>query len=94
MTSNGLLTRGTIGLRGASNSEPSGEKFVSYLNPLCLHFSGSFEAAVSTVNNDPVHYDSARFKPSYAEPASGTAPDELNGWFNPDGSGDWKWEPR
>jgi hypothetical protein len=64
--------------------------FVSYLNPLRLHFSGSFEAAVSTVNDDPVHYDSARFKPSYAEPQSGTTPDELNGWFNPDGSGDWK----
>jgi hypothetical protein len=64
--------------------------FVSYLNPLRLHFSGSFEAAVSTVNNDPVHYDSARFNPSYAEPQSGPAPDELNGWFNPDGSGDWR----
>ncbi|HEY1822670.1 MAG TPA: hypothetical protein VGG83_22315 [Trebonia sp.] len=63
---------------------------MSYLNPLRLHFAGSFEAAVSTVNNDPVHFDSARFEPSYAEPASGTAPDQLNGWFNPDGSGDWK----
>jgi hypothetical protein len=63
---------------------------VSYLNPLRLHFSGSFEAAVSTVNNDPVHYDSARFQPSYAEPSNGTAPNEMNGWFNPDGSGDWK----
>jgi len=63
---------------------------VSYLNPLRLHFAGSFEAAVSTVNNDLVHYDNARFKPSYAEPASGTALDQLNGWFNPDGSGDWK----
>ena len=63
---------------------------MSYLNPLRLHFSGSFEAAVSTVNNDPVHYDSARFKPSYAELQAGTAPDELNGWFNPDGSGDWR----
>jgi hypothetical protein len=68
----------------------SGETFVSYLNPLRLHFSGSFEAAVSTVNNDPVHYDNARFKPSYAEPQSGTARDELNGSFNPEGSGDWR----
>jgi hypothetical protein len=80
--------RGTIGVRGAS--EPTGETFVSYLNPLRLHFSGSFEAAVSTVNNDPAHYDSARFKPAYAQPASGTAPDQLNGWFNPDGSGAWR----
>ena len=63
---------------------------MSYLNPLRLHFSGSFEAAVSTVNNDPVHFDNARFKPSYAEPQTGTGPDELNGWFNPDGSGNWK----
>ncbi|HEY7276707.1 MAG TPA: hypothetical protein VH594_12140 [Trebonia sp.] len=47
---------------------------MSYLNPLRLHFSGSLEAAVSTVNNDPVHYDSARFEPSYAEPQSGAAP--------------------
>ena len=90
MTIYGPLTRGTTSARGAGNSEPSGEMFVSYLNPLRLHFSGSFEAAVSTVNDDPVHYDSARFKPSYAEPQSGTTPDELNGWFNPDGSGDWK----
>lgn len=63
---------------------------MSYLNPLRLHFSGSFEAAVSTVNNDPVHYDNARFKPSYAEPQSGTAPEQLNGSFNPEGSGDWR----
>ncbi len=50
---------------------------MSYLNPLRLHFSGSFEAAVSTVNNDPVHFDSARFKPAYATTWTGTAPDEL-----------------
>src|ERR1700691_3825598 len=88
MTSCGPHPRGTIVMRGAS--EPTGEPFVSYLNPVRLHFSGSFEAAVSTVNNDPVHYDNAHFKPSYAEPASGTAPDQLNGWFNPDGSGDFR----
>jgi hypothetical protein len=60
---------------------------VSYLNPLRLHFAGTFEAAVSTVNNDPVHYDSSRFDPSYGLPATGTA---LNGSFNPDGSGNWR----
>ena len=60
---------------------------MSYLNPLRLHFAGTFEAAVSTVNNDPVHYDSDRFEPSYALPATGTA---LNGSFNPDGSGNWR----
>lgn len=63
---------------------------MSYLNPLRLHFAGVFEAAVSTVNNDPVHYDNARFQPSYAEPATGTAPGQFNGWFNPRGSGDWR----
>lgn len=63
---------------------------MSYLNPLRLHFSGSFEAAVSTVNNDPLHFDNASFKPSYQQPQSGSAPGELNGWFNPDGCGDWK----
>lgn len=88
MTIYGPLTHGTIGARGASNSEPSGEMFVSYLNPLRLHFSGSFEAAVSTVNNDPVHFDSARFKPSYAEPQSGIAPDELSR------PGRCRWSPR
>jgi len=72
-------------MRGAG--ERTGESLVSYLNPLRLHFAGSFEAAVSTVNNDPVHFDNTRFKPSYAEPATGTA---LNGSFNPRGSGDWR----
>ena len=72
-------------MRGAS--ERMGESLVSYLNPLRLHFAGSFEAAVSTVNNDPVHFDNARFQPSYAEPVTGTA---LNGSFNPRGSGDWR----
>ena len=57
---------------------------------LFRNFSGSFEAAISTVNNDPVHFDNARFKPSYARPQTGTGPDELNGSFNPDGSGNWK----
>jgi hypothetical protein len=60
---------------------------VSYLNPLRLHFAGTFEAAVSTVNNDPVHYDNARFTASYGLPESGTA---LNGSFNPRGSGSWR----
>lgn len=60
---------------------------MSYLNPLRLHFAGAFEAAVSTVNNDPVHYDSARFQASYGQPAAGAA---LNGSFNPRGSGNWR----
>jgi len=38
---------------------------MSYLNPLRLHFAGQFQASVSTVNNDPVHFDNSRFKPAY-----------------------------
>src|SRR3712207_8496379 len=40
---------------------------MSYLNPLRLHFAGQFQASISTVNNDPVHYDNARFKPQYQD---------------------------
>lgn len=60
---------------------------MSYLGPLRLHFSGSFQAAISTVNNDPVHFDNATFEPSYQEPQTDQA---LNGWFSPRGSGDWR----
>lgn len=63
---------------------------MSYLNPLRLHFAGSFQAAISTVNNDPLHFDNATFKPSYQEMWTGTHPDQLNGWFNPRGSGEWR----
>src|SRR5262249_50641555 len=55
---------------------------MSYLNPLRLHFSGKFQAAVSTVNNDPAHYDNARFQPAFqVRPA---------GWWNPRGDGNWR----
>lgn len=58
---------------------------MSYLTALRLHFAGRFQAAVSTVNNDPTHYDNDRFQPSYQEyGAHGT-----NGWWNPRGSADW-----
>jgi hypothetical protein len=60
---------------------------MSYLNPLRLHFSGSFEAAVSTVNNDPLHFDNATFKPAYQERQKGS---DQNGWWNPRGTGDWR----
>jgi hypothetical protein len=57
---------------------------MSYLNPLRLHFAGKFQANVSTVNNDPGHFDNATFQPSYQEMQ---APDfnPPNGWFNPAG---------
>jgi hypothetical protein len=60
---------------------------VSYLDPPRVHFAGRFLAAISTVNNDVVHYDTANFKPEYQLPQTDTAD---NGWFNPQGSGDWR----
>ncbi len=46
-----------------------------------LHFNGTFRSDVSTVNNDPSHYDTDNFVPA----------DQLQGpgnW-NPKGSGEW-----
>jgi hypothetical protein len=63
---------------------------MSYLHPLRLHFSGSFQAAISTVNNDPVHFDNATFEPSYQEVQAGNDVSQWNGWFSPRGSGDWR----
>ncbi|QBQ99143.1 hypothetical protein [Paraburkholderia pallida] len=60
---------------------------MSYLNPLRLHFAGQFQANVSTVNNDPGHFDNAAFLPSYQLPQKGT---DLNGWFNPTGDAAWR----
>jgi hypothetical protein len=54
---------------------------MSYLNTLRLHFAGQFQCNVSTVNNDPGHYDNAIFQPSY-QTLQGKMP---NGWFNPQG---------
>jgi hypothetical protein len=63
---------------------------MSYLNPLRLHFAGRFQAAISTVNNDPLHYDNANFKPQYQQMQTGNSPDQWNGWFNPRGSANWR----
>ncbi len=60
---------------------------MSYLNALRLHFSGRFQANVSTVNNDPGHFDNAGFQSSYQQMQSATA---LNGWFNPQGDAVWR----
>jgi hypothetical protein len=57
---------------------------MSYLNAVRLVFSGTFQADPSTVNNDVRHYDNARFKKNYQEFSEGQ---ELNGWWNPPGSG-------
>jgi hypothetical protein len=59
---------------------------MSYLNPLRLHFVGRFQAAPSTVNNDPDHYNNVTFQPSYQQ-LQGAQP---NGWWNPEGDAAWR----
>lgn len=61
---------------------------MSYLGPLCLHFAGSFQAAVSTVNNDPTHFDDATFQPAFQQRQ--VDKEHPNGWWNPRGDGDWR----
>jgi len=60
---------------------------MSYLHPVRLHFAGRFQANVSTVNNDPGHFDNAAFQASYQQMQSKEA---MNGWFNPEGDGAWR----
>ncbi len=62
---------------------------MSYLGPLRLHFAGRFQAAVSSVNNDPAHYDNATFLPSDQE-LQGPNMEPPNGWWNPRGDADWR----
>jgi hypothetical protein len=57
---------------------------MSYLNALRLHFAGQFQANVSTVNNDPAHFDNAAFQPGY-QTMEGPHMQPPNGWFNPQG---------
>jgi hypothetical protein len=52
---------------------------MSYLNSIRLHFAGQFQAAPSTVNNDPLHFDNATFQPSYQQPATGNQLNQLSG---------------
>lgn len=54
---------------------------MSYLHSPRLIFTGDFKSDVSTVNNDPAHYNNQTFQPSFQEfGQSGT-----NGWWNPEG---------
>lgn len=55
---------------------------MSYLDPLRMHFAGKFQAAVSTVNNDPTHYDNRSFKPEFQVMPGG--------WWNPSGDADFR----
>jgi hypothetical protein len=41
---------------------------MSYLNVVRLAFAGTFQADVSTVNNDVRHFDNASFEPAYQRP--------------------------
>jgi hypothetical protein len=62
---------------------------MSYLNPLRLHFAGRFQANVSTVNNDPAHFDITNFKTSYQD-MQGPRMVPPNGWFSPQGDAAWR----
>lgn len=60
---------------------------MSYLNTPRLTFSGQFQADVSTVNNDPTHFNNETFQPEYQQFETA---DAANGWWNPDGTGNWR----
>ena len=59
---------------------------MSYLGYPRLHFSGTFQADPSTVNNDPYHFNVAQFRPGWDEPGPGAT----KGWWNPGGTGAWR----
>ena len=60
---------------------------MSYLRPPRLVFAGRFQADTATINNDPEHYNTARFRSSYQLVGTEESP---NGWWNPKGSGAWR----
>ncbi|MHB8267931.1 hypothetical protein [Bradyrhizobium sp.] len=60
---------------------------MSYLHPVRLHFSGSFRADVSTVNNVTDRFNNATFKDQFQLPMSG-AQDGSN--WEPAGTGAWR----
>jgi hypothetical protein len=60
---------------------------VSYLHPTRLHFAGRFRADVSTVNNNPQHFDDDNFSPDLQKPLSGG--NDRSNW-QPAGTGAWR----
>ncbi|KFF08895.1 hypothetical protein [Flavobacterium hydatis] len=60
---------------------------MSYLNVPRLTFSGQFQADPSTVNNDPSHFNNETFEPDFQDYSTADTP---NGWWNPDGTGNWR----
>jgi len=63
---------------------------MTYLGYPRLHFAGAFQADPSTVNNDPAHFDDATFQARFQRPETGSGPDQMNGWWNPRGTGAWR----
>lgn len=68
---------------------------MSYLDTPHLVFSGKFQADPSTVNNDPEHFDTSNFRSNYdllGAPVTlpNGQPGMSNGWWNPTGSGAWR----
>ena len=62
---------------------------MSYLNSTRLHFAGKFQSNISTVNNDPGHFDNASFIPSYQQ-RQGPNFNPPNGWFSPEGDASFR----
>ncbi len=60
---------------------------MSYLHPVRLHFAGRFRADVSTVNNNPEHFDTATFTPIFQRPLC-CGGDRSN--WQPAGTGSWR----
>ena len=61
---------------------------MSYLGVPRPVFSGRFQADPSTVNNDPEHFNAGRS--ARLPVALGPNMNPPNGWWNPDGSGAWR----
>ncbi|MBB3121841.1 hypothetical protein [Pseudoduganella violacea] len=57
---------------------------MSYLQLPRMTFSGYFQADVSTVNNDPRHFDNVTFEPYFQDLQESQ---QANGWWNPVGTG-------
>lgn len=57
---------------------------MSYLQLPRLAFFGHFQADVSTVNNDPRHFENLSFEPYFQDLREGQ---QQNGWWNPVGTG-------
>jgi len=62
---------------------------MSYLNALRLHFAGRFQANISSVNNDPVHFYNDAFELAWQD-LWGPHYHPPNGWFSPQGDAVWR----